>query len=83
LSSFLVYFVFLFQGNFQGFSNSELTKQKLDWKQLYDFSSEDEGMILDSAVGIHGKNRWPCGDILPNFKPVLTTYFKVKVSSIF
>ncbi|OXA57803.1 probable 2-oxoglutarate-dependent dioxygenase At5g05600 [Folsomia candida] len=69
-----------FDGNFQGYSDTELTKQKLDWKQIFDFSPEDafqsEVTSPLKGIGIHGKNQWPNDAILPNFKNTMTSYLK-------
>ncbi|XP_037046351.1 probable 2-oxoglutarate-dependent dioxygenase At3g111800 [Bradysia coprophila] len=45
--------------NLQGYSDSELTKRKVDWKEVFDFTPDvpdTDGII---SIGVHGKNQWP------------------------
>jgi isopenicillin N synthase-like dioxygenase len=64
----------IFQRNFRGFSDSELTKQKVDWKEVFDFTSDlvnPEHRTLD----IDGENQWPEG--MPEFRTNMNAYFEV------
>lgn len=67
------------QDNFQGFSDSELTKQKVDWKQVFDFTPETKAQdnLMEASLGVHGQNQWP--DI-PGFKETMEQYLKVNTN---
>jgi isopenicillin N synthase-like dioxygenase len=49
-----------------------LTKRKKDWKEIFDFSAQQD-FSLDIS-GIHGRNQWP--QPLPLFKEKLLEYFE-------
>ncbi len=67
---------YLPQDNFQGFSDEELTKQKIDWKQVFDFTPElERGDLSSSSLGVHGENQWPK---IPQFQETMEQYLKVE-----
>ena len=53
--------------NVWGFYDQELTKNKLDWKQVFDV-----GIPPESGVNPDGLPQWP--DNLPGFEPALRNY---------
>jgi isopenicillin N synthase-like dioxygenase len=58
--------------NSRGYANDELTKQKHDWKEIFDYGSpiENEQTTLD------GRNQWPSKDIFPNFQSTMMEYYE-------
>ena len=55
-----------------GYNDAELTKQRKDWKEIFDIGPERcEG---DSETGT---NQWPENDKLPNFKKQMQSYFEI------
>jgi len=63
----------------QGWSDSELTKQKLDWKEVFDFTPDipQLGEVIKTSFKIHGVNQWP--DI-SQFKETMDQYVKAMQS---
>jgi len=58
--------------NFRGYTDSELTKQTVDWKEAFDFGAEIE-KIEERTFEIEGDNRWPQG--MPEFRSNMIAYF--------
>ncbi|KAK3240507.1 hypothetical protein CYMTET_49649, partial [Cymbomonas tetramitiformis] len=58
--------------NSRGYFDDELTKQKLDWKEAFDFGAQDGS--LDGRSDVDGFNQWPANP--PQFRTVQTAYFK-------
>lgn len=60
--------------NSRGFANDELTKQKRDWKEIFDFGGfrEDD----PSSPTQDGYNQWPD---LEGFRPIMQEYFEANV----
>lgn len=71
------------QNNYRGYTDHELTKQTLDWKEAFDFGAEylDEVNSLENGIDLDaGKNQWLTD--MPEFKDTLLQYFSVrKISS--
>lgn len=57
--------------NSRGFADDELTKQKVDLKEIFDVGGrkESKNIVLD------GINQWPAETILPNFRNTIETYY--------
>ena len=55
--------------NSRGFANDELTKQKRDWKEIFDFGNLDLGFSE-----VDGVNQWPAE--LPLFKKTMKEYYE-------
>ena len=57
--------------NSRGFADDELTKQKVDMKEIFDVGSrkESDHIVLD------GFNQWPAETMLPNFRTTIETYY--------
>ena len=66
------------EANSKGFFDDELTKQKLDWKQCFEFGVQEGKM---DKQGLDGHNQWLDDDIIPDFKDTQKAYF-VLVRSI-
>eukprot|EP01060_Flectonema_neradi_P033466 TRINITY_DN5629_c1_g1_i1.p1 TRINITY_DN5629_c1_g1~~TRINITY_DN5629_c1_g1_i1.p1 ORF type:complete len:348 (+),score=71.24 TRINITY_DN5629_c1_g1_i1:54-1097(+) len=66
------------ESNSKGFFDDELTKQKLDWKQCFEFGVQNGKM---DASGVDGQNQWLDDEVLPDFKETQKAYF-VLVRSI-
>ena len=65
------------QTNSRGFADDELTKQKQDWKQLFDLGHvPDRTMPSDDAANLvmDGYNQWPTSD-LPRFEGAMLSYY--------
>ncbi|ODN05901.1 hypothetical protein Ocin01_00781 [Orchesella cincta] len=63
--------------NYRGYTDTELTKQKVDWKEAYDFGAEYplEVNTLENGIDLDaGANQWP--NDMPHFKQTLLQYFK-------
>lgn len=66
--------------NARGFYDDELTKQRLDWKQGYDFGvpASRDWATADGATAnanLDGYNRFPPLELLPRFRAVATAYY--------
>ncbi|CAL8096160.1 unnamed protein product [Orchesella dallaii] len=62
--------------NYRGYTDSELTKQKVDWKEAYDFGAEYPAEVntLENGIDLDaGTNQWPSD--IPHFKETLLQYF--------
>ena len=66
------------QNNFRGYTDSELTKQKVDWKEVFDFTSEHFNP-KERTLDIDGENQWPAG--MPEFRKNMIDYFEVRIVS--
>ena len=64
--------------NSRGFADDELTKQKKDWKEIFDFGSdfEDDPTNNHNNNILDGRNQWPNQDILPRFKSIMKEYYR-------
>jgi len=59
--------------NSRGFADDELTKQKVDWKELLDIGAQDGSM---DKSGLDGWNQWPTAQFqLPEFEPTVREWF--------
>lgn len=58
--------------NPRGWDNEQLTKNKLDWKEIYDVGGPQEDVAAPG--GRH--NQWPDEDELPGFRATLVEYYK-------
>ena len=58
------------QDNSRGYFDDELTKQKLDWKECFDFGAQNGSL---DATGRDGYNQWLDNDVC--FKETMTKYF--------
>lgn len=57
-----------------------MTKRKVDWKEVFDFTPDvpdTDGII---SIGVHGKNQWPAKP--DGFEATMTTYLKVRPQKI-
>eukprot|EP00658_Telonema_sp_P-2_P039794 TRINITY_DN28431_c0_g1_i1.p1 TRINITY_DN28431_c0_g1~~TRINITY_DN28431_c0_g1_i1.p1 ORF type:complete len:330 (-),score=62.59 TRINITY_DN28431_c0_g1_i1:199-1188(-) len=57
--------------NSKGWYDDELTKQKRDWKQGFDFGSQEGDL---EGRGLDGENQWPAG--MGEFKAVMCEYYR-------
>jgi isopenicillin N synthase-like dioxygenase len=67
------------ENNSRGFANDELTKQKRDWKEIFDFGNIPRADLDEddpSNVGMDGRNRWPDS---PMFKATMKDYYEANV----
>ena len=57
--------------NSRGFADDELTKQKVDMKEIFDVGGrkESDHVVLD------GFNQWPPETLLPNFRTTIEAYY--------
>ena len=60
------------ESNSKGYYDKELTKQKVDWKEVFDFGAQSGRM---DASGLDGSNQWPT-DHFPTFQPRMMRYFE-------
>lgn len=74
-----LYPVYRTQDNSRGWYDNELTKQKRDWKQGFDFGCQNGGLNLS---GLDGFNQWPDEALVPNFRRVQEDYFLALESMI-
>eukprot|EP01061_Rhynchopus_euleeides_P015997 TRINITY_DN27148_c0_g3_i2.p1 TRINITY_DN27148_c0_g3~~TRINITY_DN27148_c0_g3_i2.p1 ORF type:complete len:342 (+),score=110.64 TRINITY_DN27148_c0_g3_i2:54-1079(+) len=58
--------------NSKGWFDDELTKQKVDWKEGFDYGTQDG--VMDKS-GLDGQNQWPSRDIAPDLERVAKDYF--------
>lgn len=66
------------EDNARGYFDSELTKNKLDCKEVFDYAGRQEDGPPDDSVYKrlrNDQNRWPSDDVLPGFRSTLTDYF--------
>lgn len=64
--------------NSRGYTDSELTKQKLDMKQIFDVGHKPCPHLSDRApenVVMDGYNQWPSEEDLPGFRPAVETAY--------
>jgi isopenicillin N synthase-like dioxygenase len=64
--------------NVRGYFDSELTKNKLDWKEVFDYAGRKEDTPPEDSVFTrlrHDENQWPSDEVLPGFRATLTEYF--------
>ena len=66
--------------NSRGYFDDELTKQRRDWKEAIDVGvpgSRDWSLSDDDASNacLDGFNRFPPGDVVPNYRPTVVQYF--------
>jgi isopenicillin N synthase-like dioxygenase len=61
--------------NSRGFADDELTKQKMDSKQIFDVGGRHESLntVLD------GFNQWPSSVLLPDFRRTVEAYYEANV----
>jgi isopenicillin N synthase-like dioxygenase len=52
--------------NYWGYYDKELTKNRRDWKEIYDFGPADSQLL---------KPRWPTGQLRLRFEPVIRGYY--------
>jgi isopenicillin N synthase-like dioxygenase len=60
--------------NYRGYTDSELTKQKLDLKEAFDFGFEHEDEHIKNKMD-GGRNQWPAD--MPEFRSTLQKYSTV------
>ncbi|KAG2508699.1 hypothetical protein JM18_008808 [Phytophthora kernoviae] len=63
--------------NSRGYFDSELTKNKTDWKEVFDFAgAHEDGPVQDNQdrLGDDG-NQWLEEDVLPGFRDELRSYY--------
>eukprot|EP00164_Ancoracysta_twista_P015488 GFYU01025609.1.p1 GENE.GFYU01025609.1~~GFYU01025609.1.p1 ORF type:complete len:415 (-),score=102.03 GFYU01025609.1:92-1303(-) len=60
------------ESNSKGWYDDEFTKQRLDWKQGFDFGAQDGSL---DTKGLDGWNQWPSRDSLPHFEGTMRRYF--------
>lgn len=58
--------------NLRGYFDQELTKQKLDWKEVFDYGAENT--TNDSGLKVDGGNLWPEG--MSEFKSTLIHFYQ-------
>lgn len=66
------------QNNSRGFADDELTKQKVDMKEIFDVGHKPFGSLPDDAMEnrmLDGYNQWPLGPGLENFRTSVETYY--------
>jgi isopenicillin N synthase-like dioxygenase len=66
------------EDNARGYFDSELTKNKLDWKEVFDYAGRQEDGPADDAGYKrlrHDENQWPSDEVLPGFRVTLREYF--------
>lgn len=73
----IIFRMFDKKSNLQGYSDSELTKQRVDWKEVFDFTPEVHVTEEIASVGVHGRNQWPTRPI--EFEETMKIYLKVKI----
>lgn len=64
--------------NSRGWFNSELTKQRVDWKEGLDMGGPQEDGPPDERVYrrmVDDCNQWPAEDALPGFRAAMRSYF--------
>lgn len=64
--------------NSRGFADNELTKQRMDLKEIFDVGHKPFPMLDDSAEGnvvLDGFNQWPTSSDLPFFRTSVEKYF--------
>lgn len=57
--------------NSRGFADDELTKQKMDLKQIFDVGGRHESL----NVVLDGFNQWPSTALLPDFRSTVEAYY--------
>lgn len=65
------------ENNSRGFADDELTKQKRDWKEIFDFGHvyrKDLDEDDPANAGMDGRNQWP--DHSPTFKATMKEYYE-------
>jgi|UniRef100_K3WAM5 isopenicillin N synthase-like dioxygenase len=63
--------------NSRGYFDGELTKNKVDWKQVFDFAGPQEDGPPDETVYkrmSNDQNRWLDEDVVPGFRETMTKY---------
>jgi isopenicillin N synthase-like dioxygenase len=66
------------ESNSRGYFDNELTKNKVDWKEGFDYAGRQEDGPADDSVyqRLGGDlNQWPGEDVLPGFRATMTEYF--------
>jgi len=58
--------------NARGYYDEELTKNRPDWKEVFDYGAERQAGSADAAHS-DGANQWPAG--LPGFRDTLLEYY--------
>lgn len=70
------------EDNSRGYANDELTKRKLDLKEVYDFGPDLPHIFHNYSAtarrdaAIDGVNQWVSNDILPHFRSVMDRYYE-------
>lgn len=65
--------------NSRGFADDELTKQKLDYKEVFDFGQEVYYNLSEQAIhdqALDGENVWPIDESLNEFREIVQTYYE-------
>jgi isopenicillin N synthase-like dioxygenase len=65
--------------NSRGFADDELTKQKLDEKEIFDVGHKPVESLPDDAIEnrmLDGYNQWPAGRNLEKFRSISERYYK-------
>lgn len=60
--------------NSKGWYNDERTKQKVDWKEGFDFGAQDGSLDKE---GFDGKNVWPTKESLPEFESTMREWYSI------
>jgi len=73
--------------NSRGYADNELTKQKLDMKEVFDFGQEVYQNLSEAAThdqALDGENVWPIDESLSQFREIVQSYYEEcrKVSAI-
>jgi len=73
--------------NSRGYADNELTKQKLDMKEVFDFGQEVYQNLSEVATHdqtLDGENVWPSDESLGQFREIVQSYYEEcrKVSAI-
>lgn len=69
------------EDNSRGYANDELTKRRLDLKEVYDFGPQAPNSLHNYSVSalrdaaIDGINQWVSSDILPEFQDIIQIYY--------
>ncbi|KAG7381648.1 Envelope glycoprotein [Phytophthora boehmeriae] len=64
--------------NSRGYFDSELTKNKTDWKEVFDFAgAHEDGPVKDNQDRLdQDENQWLEEDVLPRFRSELRSYYE-------
>ena len=65
--------------NSRGYADNELTKQKLDMKEVFDFGQEVYQNLSEAAThdqALDGENVWPIDESLSQFREIVQSYYE-------